>query len=153
LPAAVKNLANLGVARALRALEGEAGVFARELAIDWGVVEGGRMRKLDDHGSSLGLGDRIYCRVKNTTKRRLHIHIFNIGLRSTVTLLSSYAPSGIDLGPGDDMLLGEGFDGTLVGLELGWPSGLPRTTFPRVDTLLVIATVKPANLAGLQSVE
>jgi hypothetical protein len=90
---AVANVKNLGVAQALRELEGEHGVYANELDIEWGVVEGGTTQPLPDKGSALGLG------------------------------------------------------------ELGWPNGLPTTTFPRIDTLLVIATVKPANLSGLTTQE
>lgn len=152
LPAAVQNLANLGVASALRELEGAHGVYARELAIEWGVVEAGERKPLPSHGAALGLGDRIFCRIQNTTTRRLHAHVFNIGLQGTVALLSSWAPSGITLEPGGVALLGEAFDGTLEGLRLSWPTGLPKATFPRLDTLLVIATAAPANLGVLQTV-
>lgn len=161
LPAAVQNLKNLGVARALRELEGVHGVYARELEIEWGVVESDEThqgasgkptpRALPDHGAALGLGDRIYCRIKNRSQRKLHVHLFNIGLQGTVHLLTHWAPSGIGLSAGEEHILGEGFDGTLQGLALKWPDDLPRSTFPRVDTLLVIATAQPANLAALQT--
>jgi caspase domain-containing protein len=151
LAAVVHKLANLGVAQALRELEGEAGVLARELAIDWGVIDDGAMRSLPDHGVALGLKDRIYCRVKNTAKRDLHVHIFNLGLSGEITLLTRYAPAGIHLGHGAEVNLGEGHDGTLVGLGLSWPDGLPKETFPRIDTILVIATTAPANLTSLET--
>lgn len=168
LAAAVQNLKNLGVACALRELEGAHrgdahGVYADELEIEWGVVEidatkqqaSGKpvvgRRPLPDHGAALGLGDRIYCRIANRALRMLHVHVFNIGLQGTVTLLTSWAPSGVALNGGDDVTLGKDPDRTLHGLRLMWPTDLPRSTFPRLDTLLVIATVRPANLAALQT--
>ena len=152
LPDAVQNLANLGVARALRELEGAHDVYARELTIEWGVVEDGARRPLPDHGAALGLGDRIYCRIANKSQRRLYAHVFNLGLQGRVALLSSWAPSGITLEPGGETILGEAFDGRLEGLGLSWPNGLPKATFPRLDTLFVIATSVPANLGVLQTV-
>jgi hypothetical protein len=154
LAEAVTNVKNLGVAQALRELEGEHGVYAHELEIEWGVIEAGTPQRLPDKGTALGLGDRIYCRVKsNAQQRRLYIHIFNIGLRGKVTLLTPWAPGGIELDHGKETFLGEAFDRSRPGLELSWPAGLPKATFPRLDTLLVIATAKPANLIGLQTQE
>jgi hypothetical protein len=70
-----------------------------------------------------------------------------------VTLLTPWAPGGIELDHGKETFLGEAFDRSRPGLELSWPAGLPKATFPRLDTLLVIATAKPANLIGLQTQE
>lgn len=153
LAEAVTNVKNLGVAQALRELEGEHGVYAHELEIEWGIIEDGIPRRLPDKGTALGLGDRVYCKVKSNAQRRLHIHIFNIGLRGKVTLLTRWAPGGIELDHGKETFLGEAFDRSRPGLELSWPAGLPKATFPRLDTLLVIATARPANLSGLQTQE
>jgi hypothetical protein len=151
--AAVQNLANMAAAQRLRELEGQGGMAASQLEVEWGVVENGRPRRMEDHGTALGLGDRIYCRVKNPAPRNVYVHIFNVGLRGKITLLTNYAPAGVMLGLGAEHVLGYELDGTLTGLELSWPADLPRSTFPRVDTLLVIATTTPANLTVLETVE
>lgn len=151
LPAAVQNLANLGVAQGLRELAGEAGVYAAELDIEWGVVEDGALRKLPDSNAALGLGDEIYCRVKNRGRRELYVHVFNVGLAGKVALLTPYAPAGLRLDVGDVLNTAERPDQTLAGMKLSWPDSLPKATFPRVDTLVVIATTKPANLTRLET--
>jgi Caspase domain len=151
--AVVQNLANMGAARRLRELEGEGGIAASQLEVEWGVVENGLPRPMPDHGTALGLGDRIYCRVKNPAPRNVYVHIFNVGLRGKISLLTDYAPAGVKLGLGMEQLLGYELDGTLSGLGLSWPVDLPKDTFPRLDTLVVIATTTPANLTALETVE
>jgi hypothetical protein len=153
LEAAVKNLANLGVAQAVRELEGEHGVTAHDLAIEMGTVENARPRRLPDHGAALGLRDRIYVQIENRSQRQLFIHVFNIGVRGTVTLLTrDLAPAGVALAPGDPpFVLGQGTMGVLDGLELGWPEGLPTQSFPRIDELVVIVTTTQASLQSLET--
>ncbi|TMQ11796.1 MAG: hypothetical protein E6J91_21980, partial [Deltaproteobacteria bacterium] len=79
---AVKNLANLGVARRVRDMVGEHGLSGAGLDISWGVVQSGQEQPMPDHGASLGLHDRIYVKVKNTTGDPRYIHIFNVGVRA-----------------------------------------------------------------------
>ncbi len=153
MKAAIQNLANMGAAQRLRELEGERGIAESALSVEWGVVEKGRRRPMPDHGTALGLGDRIYCRVKNQAPRNVWVHIFNVGLRGKISLLTNYAPAGVKLGFGMEHVLGDDMQGMLSGLELSWPSDLPKATFPRVDTLVVIATTNPASLAVLETVE
>lgn len=150
----IKNLRNLGVAQGLRELEGEYGVAAeRELAIELCVAEDGKPRKLPDHGASLGLGDRICVRVQSRTQRRLYVHVFNVGVRGKVTLLSGFAARGISLDKGDEYILGaDDATGALAGYRLFWPEGLPMT-FPRTDEIFVIVTTAAASLAGLETTE
>jgi Caspase domain len=149
-----KNVANLGVARAIRELEGQHGVYDHELSLELGVVENGKERKLPDHGAALGLGDRVYVKVRNVAQRRLYVHVFNIGVRGKVTLLTNDAPSGVALDSGTpEFVLGRGADGTLKGTTLSWPEGLPRGTFPRLDEVVVIVTTSPASLRSLETQE
>jgi hypothetical protein len=153
LPGTLKNLANLGVAQGIRELLGEHGVFARELSIELGVVQGGDLRPLAEHGSALGLGDRVYIKVESRARRRLYLHVFNVGVRSQVSLLSEVSPAGAVLDRGDEpFVLGQAPNGTFDGLLLLWPLGLPRT-FPRLDELIVIATTAKTNLSGLETRE
>lgn len=152
LTGTLKNVANLGVARGVRELLGEHGVFKQELSIEFGVVEAGDLRKLDAQGCELGLGDRIYIKVASR-KRRLFVHIFNVGVRHTISLLTDETPAGAFLDPGDDpYVLGQALNGDLVGQQLLWPVGLPKT-FPRLDELIVIATTKKVDLTCLETRE
>jgi hypothetical protein len=80
----------------------------------------------------------------------MYAHVFNIGLRNRITLLSSIYAGGIRLSPGSRDLLGTSIDNRLVGLELSWPMDVPADR-PRVDTLLVIFTAKSADLRVLET--
>lgn len=148
----IRNIVHLGLAQSLRELEGEYQVSARELAIEFGVVDEGQQIPLPDHGAALGLRDRVYVKVANRSHRPLFIHIFNIGMRGDVFLLTGSVPGGVVL---DDrypeIVLGRTSNDTLTGLYLSWPDGLPMSGFPRLDELLVIATAAPADLRVLET--
>jgi hypothetical protein len=153
----IKNLANLGVAQAVRSLDGEHGVRGEELDIEFGMVEHGQLRKLADHGAAVGLRDRLYVRITSRSRRRLFVHVFNVGVRGKVTLLTE-EPAGVAL---DDtrreLVLGEGDRhtraGAIEGLRLYWPEGLPRDGVPRVDELVVIATTTATDLRCFETRE
>lgn len=149
----IKNVANLGVAQAIRELEGEHGVFRNELEIELGTVEAGAMRPLHDHRAALGLCDRFYIQVKNRGDRQLFVHVFNVGVRGKVTLLTkNAAPSGVALQSGDrPFVLGKLPDGELRGVSIYWPKGLPQAGFPRVDEYFVFVTSSKVNLASLET--
>jgi Caspase domain len=152
LPGMVKNVANLGVAQGLRELEGQHGVCAGEVSVELGAVEHGRAIALPDSGAAIGLSDRIYIKVATNAQRRLYVHVFNVGVRGKVTLVSSFAPAGVALDPGDPgFVLGRRPDGALLGLGLHWPKGLPRDTFPRVDEYTVIITTSKVGLQCLET--
>jgi len=154
LPLAVKNLANLGAAQGLRALEGEHGVYASELELEWGAVERGEPRPMPEHGGSLGLHDRFYVRLRSKAQRPLFAHVFDIGLRGKIKLLTSFSPTGVPLYHGDpDFVLGRHPDGRLAGIGLGWPAGMPRGTFPRLEQLVVIVTTERVGLQSLETTE
>jgi len=151
----VGNLKNLGVAQALRELAGSHGVAeGSEVTVELGVVDGGALRPLSERGASLGLGDRVYVRVKCRALRTLYVHLFNVGVRGKVTLLTGFAPSGIALDKGEEFVLGAR-PGTqdVVGISLFWPTGLPMDSFPRVDELVAVVTTSKVSLAGLETTE
>lgn len=150
----VENLANIGAAEGLRELEGEHGVLAQELEIEWGAVDRGQMRRMPGHGAALGLQDRIYVQIRSKAGRPLYGHIFNIGLRGKITLLTHAWPAGVELRSGaPDFVLGQRPDGTVQGMPLGWPTGMSRDTFPRIDELVVIVTSVRTSLRSLETVE
>lgn len=150
----IKNVANLAVAQSVRDLVGEHGLSAARLEISWGVVENGEPRPMPDHGASLGLGDRIYVKVRNTGYEPRYIHIFNVGVRGRVTLLTrNLALSGIGLdSTNPELVLGER-DGKLTGLPISWPRGLPRDSFPRTDEIFVFVTAQRISLRNLETQE
>lgn len=149
----IRNLANLGVARSLRALHGAHGVAATEVEIEQGHVVGGTQSPLPDVGANLGERDRLYVRVKNVSDRRLFVHLLNIGLRGRIKLSSAnVAGLGIQLDPEDQFVFGER-DNLLAGIGLTWPDGLPRQSFPREDQVVVIVTTIAIDLRGLETQE
>jgi hypothetical protein len=154
LAATVKNVANLGVAQAVRELEGEHGVSGHEVEIEIGTVEHGRGIPLAERGAALGLADRLYVKVASKAQRRLFAHVFNIGVRGKVTLLTPHAPTGVVLDAGGPpLVLGRSAQGTLTGLRLIWPDRLPRGSFPRIDEVIVIVTTAAVNLHDFETQE
>lgn len=153
LDGTVRNLKGIGVAHGLRELEGEYGISAaNELTIQLGAVDDGELRVLPDRGASLGLGDRIGVRVQSRAMRQLYAHVFNVGVRGTVTRLTPFAPAGVPLAPGAEFVLGRNFaTSALDGLRLFWPEGLPSESFPRIDEIIVIVTSEPSDLGGLET--
>lgn len=149
---AMSILATLGNARRLREYEGEHGVAAHELAVEWGVVKDGAMRRMPERGAVLGLRDRVYVRVVSAAKRPLYVHVFNIGIADVVRMMTqNLAAAGVPLHEArSEMVLGRCSDGTLSGLPLYWPSTVPRAV-PRVEELVVLVTTMPANLQRLET--
>jgi len=148
------HLANLGVAQGLRELEGEHGVLAGELAIELGTVDDGQTRRLPDHGSVLGLADRYYVRIERLGQRPLFVHVLNLSARGKLTLLTHFARGGVVLDRSNpSVMIGQRADGTLVGIGLRWPEGLPRNSMPRLTELVVIATPTTTDLSGLETRE
>jgi hypothetical protein len=152
LRAAIDHLADLGAAQAVRDLEGEHGVLASELEIEWGTVELEHTQRMPEHGGALALDDKLYLRVKTTSARRLYVHVFNIGLGGQIQSLTRFAPAGAQLWEhSPELLLGEDPDGSVPGLALSWPAAIPRDGTPRVDELIVAVTSAPANLQCLET--
>lgn len=152
LQAALDQLADLGVAEGLRELQSD-GISERQITIEMGVVYEGEAVRLPDRGAELGRNDRLYIYLRNKSQHRLYAHIFNLGVRSQVTLLSDFASSGILLdGKNDTYVLGENeATGALEGLDILWPEGLPATGEPRLDEIIVIVTTHPVSLRALES--
>jgi Caspase domain len=150
---AIHNLTMRGDAQRLRQMEGAHGVHADEIAVELGVVEGGRQRPIAPHGAALGLGDRIYVQVKHAARRRLYVHVFNVGLRGKISLLTRFAPAGVALDRGDaPLILGQTHLRGLAGLGLAWPDRLPRVA-PRLDEIFIVAATTPGSLAMLETRE
>jgi hypothetical protein len=141
----VQNLRNLGVAQALLEMPQSQGLPADAIGVELAAVVDGRPVPLPDGTGALGIGDALCLRLHNRSKRRLHANVFDVGLRRKVTLLSTQAPAGIQLEPGEEYLLGALPDGTPSGFTLSWPPGLPRD-LPRGEDVVVIASEQPVDL-------
>jgi len=141
---AAGDLANLALVHHLRALQGE-GVAPSDVEIAWGTVVGGAEQPRPDHGFALGLDDVIYVRLRNGSPRTLYAHVFNIGLRDRIALISS-----LELPPHGERTLGADIDEQLRGIPLTWPIGLSRSA-PGIDTLLTIVTTAPTDLRMLET--
>jgi Caspase domain len=151
LAAAVKDLENLATEHRLRALSDQHGPITPGVSLALVVIRDGEARVVSDHGTALGLGDRIALKLTNTGKASVHANVFNIGLRRKITRLNR-APSGVELRPAGTYYISNEVAGPLEGFALRWPIGLPRDQ-PRLDTILVVLTPKPADLSMLVSSE
>jgi hypothetical protein len=148
LAIAVARAEGMAVAQALRDLEGDHGVSARELAVSWGAARGGERHPLRSSGDALGVHERIYVSLRNCASRRLYAHVLSVGFEGAVELLTDEAPSGVVLSPGDPPhLLGERL-GELVGLPLEWPPGVARTAARVIEVVVIVAT-HPGSVEGL----
>jgi hypothetical protein len=153
LAAAVGQLEQLAAARALTELEGEHGLAEADVEIEWGTVhDGGVLIPRPAHGAALGLGDRIYLRLRNRTRGQRFAHVFGVGLCGRIRLLSAYAAAGIRLGPEREELVSVGPEPASAssGLPLYWPLHARRDE-PGIDTLIVIVTAQPVELRGLET--
>ena len=152
LSSVLAQLANLGVAQGLRELEGEHGVFASELSIELGVVHDGQPRRLPHHGGQLQLRDRYYLNVERRGPRTLFAHVLAINARGKITLLTQFSRGGVVLDRDKPSLnLGLRQDGTLGGVGMRWPDGLPVSSGPRLTELVVLATPMTSDLSGLET--
>jgi caspase domain-containing protein len=155
LQRAIVHLSDLGAAQALRDLVGDHGVPASAVEIESGSVVRGKMRKMPPCGGMLALRDRFYVKVTSQVDHELYVHIFNIGLAGEIMLLTKHiAPGGVRLcASRPRFVLGEGADGTLHGIALGWPDRVMRNMLPRLDQYVVIVTSTNVNLRCLETGE
>jgi hypothetical protein len=153
LEGAITQLQNLAAAQALRELQGE-GLTDNEIEVEWGTVHREahgevRIARWDD--AAISEGDRIYIKVRNRSKAVRYVHVFNIGLRGTITRLSHVSPNGIVLGSGEASHVGPLAE-PMTTFEMKWPGGVPRDK-PAADRLVVIATTGPVDLVELETVD
>jgi hypothetical protein len=146
---AVEVLAHAQVLRELDSGEG-ADWIEQGLEVEWGRVAGGREVRLPTAGSCLRAGDSLYLRLRNRSGSRLYVSVFDVGVSGAVTLLSTSQPSGLVMGPERVELLGARPDGTLAGLELEWPSAVPREG-ERPESLIIIASDTAVDLRSLET--
>lgn len=148
----VRNLASLGAVRWIHSLAGEHGMSSRDLDISWGVVCEGRRMQMPDHGASLDLGDRIYVEVHHTGLESRYVHVFHVGARRKVTLLTgNVAPSGhLVRADMPRLVLGE-HQGKLLGFQPERGDRFTGGASPGTDSLFVFVTTQPVSLHSLET--
>jgi len=153
LRVAFEAIVSLGVAQGLRELDGEHGVAATELGLELGIVEDGHLRRLRDHGSAFGLGEKLYVRIANRSHRGLFVHVFNICADAEIQLMTHFARTGWLLDRrAPALVLGQAATGANVGVSLSWPRALDPT-IPGLEEIVVVATLRRTNLAALETGE
>ncbi len=145
----VANLTRLSRAATLRRLAPTPGEeLAAPFTVEWGRVVEGKTEPLHPNGAQLYVGESVYLLLRNDGERDLYFFVFDIGVSGAVTLIAGADPSGLRLQRKQEYVVGQRYDGTLVGSELVWPDGVP-TDGPRPESVLVIVTEARQDLAAL----
>ncbi len=88
--------------------------------------------------------DAIVVRATNNAPANRYVTVIDIGLSGAVTLITSAQPSGTTVAAGETVVIGEGPDHVVRGIELFWPPGLP-TDGPRPETMLTLVADAPID--------
>lgn len=146
----VTNLERLAVAQSLRELEGDGGDGWKvdDVHVEWGTVVDGVARP-EDEGAYLNVGDHVYVKVTNRSKKTLYVSVFDVGIAQRIALMNYDDPSGVLLAPGASTLLGAGPGGQLIGFPLGWAAGVPDGDL-RDEEFVAIFTDEPQDLRMLE---
>lgn len=139
--ARAQSLINLSSGRGSNALNSH-------FELEFGCVINEKAQPLSDMGDILSVGDRVYLKVSNKSPNNIYFTVFDIGLSGKISLLTRSEPSGIELLPEQDYVLGYRERIGLKGLELGWPTGVPEDGM-RVETIIVIVSDIPQDLRPL----
>lgn len=146
------DLRQLARAAHLRALP--SGSAAESLPADVSLtgtrlLGGGGEEPLDAAGEHLFSGDQVVVRIHSHSSERRFVSVFDVGLRGTISPLTSADPSGVGVEPGGCHELYR-LPGThrLVGVELYWPDELPRGA-SRPESFVAIVTDRPQDLSRL----
>jgi hypothetical protein len=144
-----RDVQQLARAAHLRDLESGSGSAALpgDVTIEYTRLTDEGELPLEASGEHLFEGDRIVVRLRNESSEHRYVSVFDIGLRGTITLLTTSEPSGISLAPGRSYELYRNVEG-LTGIPLFWPDGLPKGG-PRPETVVSIVTDEPQDLTRL----
>ncbi|MEU7469507.1 hypothetical protein AB0A94_13375 [Streptomyces sp. NPDC044984] len=109
----------------------------------------GSERPLERSGEHLFRGDQVVVRIRNRRTARRFVSVFDIGLRGTISLLTTSERSGVGAGPGEcHELYRHPRTHELAGVTLFRPDGLPEGS-PRPGTFLAVVTDRPQDLSRL----
>jgi hypothetical protein len=121
------------------------------LLLEWGRVVDEEPKPLAQTGEILFNGDSIYVRIANPPdSSTIHCSLFDVSPSGQIALLTRSEPSGVELRPGEDYVIGaDRQTRRLTGLPVSWPARVPPLG-QRVETLLVVASDKPQDLRALE---
>ncbi len=88
--------------------------------------------------------DAIVVRATNHSSANRYVSVIDIGLTGAVTLITTAQPSGTTIAAGETLVIGEGSDHVVRGIELFWPPELP-TDGPRPETMLALVADAPID--------
>jgi len=94
----------------------------------------------------------VFVRVSNQhpIKKKLYVHIFDIGVAQKIDRLTASWPAGYELEFNEVFTLGQTASGVVRGRKLGWSDQLPPTSV-RPEMLIVIITEECVDLASLET--
>jgi hypothetical protein len=152
---------NLGImARATHLQELQSGQGDEELnipvAVEWWTGTKDAPQRREMAGERVRPGDRLFIQVTNEAKpgngsSSVWANVFDIGMRSKITLLNTSEPSGLELSPGRSYVIGTEPGLRASGLGLSWPRGLPIAG-PRRESIIAIFSDIPQDLRRLDTV-
>ena len=147
----VHNLNEFARAQVFLNLSGGVGESALDSPFDveFGRVIDGKENPIQEAGDLLAVGDRAYIKITNNSENNLYCSIFDIGLAGKISLMTGAEPSGVEVLPKKDYILGYREGSGLKGLPLTWPKGVPEDG-PRDESLMVIVSDKPQDIRPLQ---
>lgn len=101
-------------------------------------------------GDHLFEHDRLLFRLSNGAAAARHVAVLDIGVAGAVSMLTVAETDGLTLAADETHVLGADNLFAERGLELFWPSGVPRAE-PRQETFLVVVSDRPVT--GLARLE
>lgn len=151
IQATVQNLNKFARVQALLNLSSGEGENALDnpFEIEFGRVVDGNALAISKSDDVLSVGDRIYIKMSNASPDKLYFTVFDIGLSGKITLLTRSEPSGIEVLPNQEYVLGYREGTGLRGLGLGWAEGVPEDG-PREEAFVVIVSDVAQDLRTLE---
>ncbi|MGV9365773.1 caspase family protein [Amycolatopsis sp. NPDC003731] len=145
------DLKRIARARAMLRLSEDPGMaLPVRVRVEPARVVDGIPRPLPGSGAVLHPGEAVCVTVHNDGAQYLYVSLLDVGISSQVTLLNPAHPSGVAIAPGTKYVFGgDDVTGALPGLELGWPSSVPRD-HPRRESIVVLISEDRADAVLLQ---
>jgi hypothetical protein len=149
--AVLGDLVRIARAQALRELADDPRfALAGKVTVEWGTVADGKPVGQSRSGGRVHVGDHVYVRVRNEGPSTVYVSLLDVGVASKITLITAMSPSGVELAPGQEYVMGrDDLDYLLEGVPLTWPLEIAGTD-PRPETIIVLATSAPQDVSVLE---
>ena len=149
--ATVENLNQYARAQVLLNLDSGEGANALQTPyeLEFGRVVDGKTQAIDETDNVISVGDRVYLKITNTGTSKIYFSVFDVGLSAKISLLTRAEPSGVELLPNHDYVLGYREGSGLKGLKMGWAASVPDDG-PRQESFVAIVSDVPQDLRPLE---